>query len=353
MTWTMCAELYPALLLEVSLHGTGNKKALLIAAGKDIPGRKDLVQAEEDTWAIKKLLIDLFNFHNDDIVVMIKHDNIGKDLWPRRDNIRTQIQKLVRGASPGDHLFVYFSGHGEQVECNHFTESDGYDESIISCSGKRITDNVLNKYLVAELHKECKLFALWDACHSRTILDLDHYNCNEPQHKRGSGSSHCRPSRKAFAHIPQINANLYEHPQSFVLEAQRFRSPEPIFKCNGRCSPPSANQRAGRAHVVSLAACRDNEQTIHEKQPGSYIGSVARIPKVDQMTQRRTLNGNASLSPTRGASDGSKMQTRPSIYRKGGVMVNNVEDLFPRHLKSAALCMDRTQTPGSLSVGSQ
>ncbi|KAL4079561.1 peptidase C14, caspase domain-containing protein [Scleroderma citrinum] len=303
MTWTMCAELYPALLLEVSLHGTGNKKALLIAAGKDIPGRKDLVQAEEDTWAIKKLLIDLFNFHNDDIVVMIKHDNIGKDLWPRRDNIRTQIQKLVRGASPGDHLFVYFSGHGEQVECNHFTESDGYDESIISCSGKRITDNVLNKYLVAELHKECKLFALWDACHSRTILDLDHYNCNEPQHKRGSGSSHCRPSRKAFAHIPQINAStrcrsfgttsrgrtvvrnslpltqdLYEHPQSFVLEAQRFRSPEPIFKCNGRCSPPSANQRAGRAHVVSLAACRDNEQTYDDVNSNESLTKVRHSP---------------------------------------------------------------------------
>ena len=76
------------------------KRALLITAG-DVPNCPPLVQAKGDTWALKELLMGmtpvtrrtryltfwLDTFHYDDIVIMMKDEEIDKSLWPRRNNI--------------------------------------------------------------------------------------------------------------------------------------------------------------------------------------------------------------------------------------------------------------------------
>ncbi|KIM70628.1 hypothetical protein SCLCIDRAFT_1206763 [Scleroderma citrinum Foug A] len=394
MTRSMCAKRAPPSPVcnvvtqdnLVATNGTRRKRALLIAAG-EVPGYPCLVQAKDDTWALRKLLMER-EYLDDDIVVMMKDEKVDECLWPRRDNIRAQIQKFVGEASSGDHLFVYFSGHGTQIPCSHHTESDGYDECILSCSGRFIPDNCLHKYLVKALRKDCRLFALWDACHSRTMLDLAHYKCNEPPRKRRRSSSNCLPSR-AFAKCPKIAdrtnyrsfcpssrrrssrrnslplpRDLQDRPPSVVLDAQRFLSPEPIFKCDGQCPLPADNLREGVAHIVSLSACRDNELAYDDAEknesltkffiaylrdkPNPTLGQLLEHlrMKVNEMLQRNRKR-TAPLSPTRNASDGFAKSRRPQAFRKEGVMVDEVMDMpHARRLKRTAPCHEHSQIPG-------
>ncbi|KAG2139438.1 caspase domain-containing protein [Suillus cothurnatus] len=158
----------------------GNKKALLIAVQSvKKKGFFFLQHAHEDAELLKRLLIDKFNYPEANVVLMKQGPELPEYLWPTRNNILEQISKMVANASPNDRFFFYYSGHGSQVTCKHHTETDGKDEVIYGCNGRYIIDNKLRKALVDPLPPGSKLFALWDSCHSETILDLDHYKCNK------------------------------------------------------------------------------------------------------------------------------------------------------------------------------
>ncbi|KAG2342324.1 hypothetical protein BDR05DRAFT_358121 [Suillus weaverae] len=149
----------------------GNKKALLIAVRSvNKKGFLPLQHAHEDAESLKCLLIDKFNYPEANVVLM-KHDvKLPKHLWPSRNNILEQITKMVTNASANDQFFFYYSGHGNQVTCKHHTETDGKDEVIYAYTGRYIVDNKLRKTLVDPLPPGSTLFALWDSCHSETIL---------------------------------------------------------------------------------------------------------------------------------------------------------------------------------------
>ena len=52
-------------------------------------------------------------------------------LMPTRANILRGIDWLVKGARPGDALFMHFSGHGTQQPDADGTEADGLDEALV------------------------------------------------------------------------------------------------------------------------------------------------------------------------------------------------------------------------------
>ncbi|KAG8691264.1 cytochrome c oxidase subunit 1 [Ceratobasidium sp. 394] len=66
-----------------------------------------------------------------------------------------------------------------QVKDKNGDEKDGYDEGIIPCDWSTqcnvdiIIDDDLRKFLVEPLPKGANLTALFDCCHSGTILDMD------------------------------------------------------------------------------------------------------------------------------------------------------------------------------------
>ncbi|KAG1729144.1 peptidase C14, caspase domain-containing protein [Suillus lakei] len=156
----------------------GNKKALLVAV-RSVEGFPILHHAHEDAESLKYLLIDKFNYPEANVVLMKDDAMHPKHLWPSRKQILHQIAKMVKDASANDQFFFYYSGHGHQITCDHHTESDGMDEVIYAHTGHYIVDNKLRKLLVEPLPQGSKLFALWDSCHSETILDLHHHKCNK------------------------------------------------------------------------------------------------------------------------------------------------------------------------------
>lgn len=94
---------------------------------------------------------------------------------PTKKNIIEACKWLVRGAKPGDVFFFSFSGHGAQEKDKMGYEEDGMNETILPLDWEEngeITDDVLNKIMVRPLPSGSKLFAIIDACHSGTLLDL-------------------------------------------------------------------------------------------------------------------------------------------------------------------------------------
>ncbi|EIM89343.1 uncharacterized protein STEHIDRAFT_138309 [Stereum hirsutum FP-91666 SS1] len=162
-----------------------------------LPGTYDGVDA---FWT---LLVDKLKYQPDDITIM-KDDPETKDsLQPTEVNIRWELQALVEGAMPKDRFTLLYCGHSRQIpveEKGDHHEEDNMNEAIITSDTQDIIDNArcvvvyvywavfililpihfqdLKRILVDSLPTGSHLTAIFDCCHSGTLLDLPHYHCN-------------------------------------------------------------------------------------------------------------------------------------------------------------------------------
>ncbi|GAV99829.1 metacaspase pca1 [Lentinula edodes] len=165
------------------------RKALLIGVKETLqPQAEKLPGTHKDVRAMKNLLIATYQYQERDIITLLDcHDTHPKDRHPTRENILRELHALVEDAQPRDHLFFYYAGHVEQQTTDDPKEEDGLDEFIVPCDcdgvENAIQDDMLREILVESLPAQCKLTAVFDACHSGTLLDLDHWRCNRRRAK--------------------------------------------------------------------------------------------------------------------------------------------------------------------------
>ncbi|KAG9225579.1 hypothetical protein PLEOSDRAFT_163564 [Pleurotus ostreatus PC15] len=153
-----------------SVPNVGKRKALLIGIGEpNRPGPRN------DALKVKKLLMDKYMYKKTDIVLMHDKQRIGR-LMPTKDNILREIDNLVRDCQPGDRFVFHYSGHTGQQKNLDGTEVDGLDE-LIQTTTDPILDDVLRTRLVDPLRPGSQLVAILDSCHSATLLDLPHVDC--------------------------------------------------------------------------------------------------------------------------------------------------------------------------------
>ncbi|KAG1743079.1 WD40-repeat-containing domain protein [Suillus lakei] len=333
---------------KVSEWRVGVHRALLIAVEK-VAGFPNLPQAHMDALRMRDFLVKSRDYQPENIIIMMHHHSIAPRLYPSRTNMLREIDLVVRCTSQHDHLFFYYTGQGDQVTCRHNSEADGKDEAILTYTGKRIIDNVLKKRLVDPLPQGAKLFALWDCCHSHTVLDLRHYDCNELWRAPFKVLFE-RENRKLWQVNPitvryylnvrragEFNASLLrdscEVQSSMNDDSQtdnmglgsRVSSPETYLpKCTVDCPPTLPEERlkadvvrvsllfksSSKSEVdhpkVSLSACRDNELAYDNNTTGEtftkfFIEYLERNPeasyhdllsyirhKVDKITLGRT-----------------------------------------------------------------
>lgn len=82
--------------------------------GCNYPGTKvELHGCANDVRRMYKTLISRFGFEESDIMVLLDTNPSGPQ--PTGANIRSYLNKLIRGVQPGDVLFFHYSGHGTQV----------------------------------------------------------------------------------------------------------------------------------------------------------------------------------------------------------------------------------------------
>ncbi|KAK9674763.1 Ca(2+)-dependent cysteine protease, variant 2 [Basidiobolus ranarum] len=152
---------------------SGRRKALLIGINY-FGTSSELRGCINDVNNIKKFLIEHYGFRPVDMVILTD-DQRDPKFQPTRANITSGMYWLVNGAQPNDAYFLHFSGHGGQTEDLDGDELDGTDETILPVDYKRagqIVDDEINAVLVRRLPPGVRLTAVFDSCHSGTVMDL-------------------------------------------------------------------------------------------------------------------------------------------------------------------------------------
>lgn len=91
---------------------------------------------------------------------------------PTKRNILTAFTQLIATAQPGDELFFHYSGHGYYAPDRSGDESDGRDELIVAYDHQGILDDEFRAVLTQYMQDGVKLTAVFDSCHSGSMLDL-------------------------------------------------------------------------------------------------------------------------------------------------------------------------------------
>eukprot|EP00004_Rigifila_ramosa_P009812 TRINITY_DN2154_c0_g1_i4.p1 TRINITY_DN2154_c0_g1~~TRINITY_DN2154_c0_g1_i4.p1 ORF type:complete len:312 (+),score=58.01 TRINITY_DN2154_c0_g1_i4:719-1654(+) len=127
-----------------------------------------------DSRLLQRALTELYGFT--DIQMMLDDD--ARTVKPTAENIIAAISALSRRAAAGDAVVIAFSGHGTQIPDTSGTEKDGMDEALMAhpAVGNQfraedlVLDNVLHS-LIEQFPSDCNLTAIFDCCHSGTMLD--------------------------------------------------------------------------------------------------------------------------------------------------------------------------------------
>ncbi|KAJ8123064.1 hypothetical protein O1611_g9685 [Lasiodiplodia mahajangana] len=152
---------------------TGKRKALLVGInyfGQD----GELAGCINDTANLSKFLMEHYHYKREDMIILTD-DQDDHRLIPTKANIIRAMQWLVNGAQPNDSLFLHYSGHGGQTEDLDGDEEDGNDEVIYPVDYKEagpLVDDDLHKIVVKPLQAGVRLTAIFDSCHSGSVLDL-------------------------------------------------------------------------------------------------------------------------------------------------------------------------------------
>lgn len=141
------------------------KKALLIGCNYN-GTNNELRGCINDVDNIKQRIEAVYGFNN--ITIMTDDTKI----IPTRINIINGITELLNNTTAGDKLFLSFSGHGTYTDDLNGDEKDGKDEMIVPLDFNCITDDELKALIHSNLKENVSLFAIFDCCHSGTILDL-------------------------------------------------------------------------------------------------------------------------------------------------------------------------------------
>jgi len=148
-----------------------NKKALLIGCnyrGTD----NELIGCINDVSNIQKMLKTSYGFTNP----LVMTDDTT--MLPTRENIMSAFKSLLMAGQSGDTLFFLFSGHGGNTIDRNSEELDGLDEVIYPLDLNHIVDDELKELIQTHLKKDVTLFALFDSCHSGTMMDLKYQYLN-------------------------------------------------------------------------------------------------------------------------------------------------------------------------------
>lgn len=85
-----------------------------------------------------------------------------------RDNVIKSIKNAAKELKSGDIFFIYYSGHGGQIDDLNADEEDEKDETWCLYDGQLIDDELYT--LFGKFEKGVRIIALSDSCHSGTVI---------------------------------------------------------------------------------------------------------------------------------------------------------------------------------------
>lgn len=190
-----------------------NKRALLIGIS-DYPSLKD----RDAEWG-------KIHGANDALMIQgtLKSQGFKTTMLINKDatasNIRQAFKKLQYEATPGDLIYIHFSGHGQPVEDKNGDESDGWDEAIIPYDAQskyskkykgqnHILDDEL-EILVNSIREKIGsagfVYVILDACHMGGA-SRDESETEEELYIRGTNRGF---SSRSKLYVPKIDRSTH------------------------------------------------------------------------------------------------------------------------------------------------
>jgi hypothetical protein len=147
---------------EIVYHtGTADRWAVIIGI-TDYDGRSsDLMNPHNDALEMAQIL-EGYGYH-----YALALNDAGS-----RDNIYMLMDWLIANEGPSSEVVFFYSGHGSRTQDGSWdtdTESDGYDECLVSWDLRAVTDSYMSSKF-AELESN-KFAAIYCSCHSGGMFD--------------------------------------------------------------------------------------------------------------------------------------------------------------------------------------
>ncbi|PCH42528.1 peptidase C14 [Wolfiporia cocos MD-104 SS10] len=248
---------------------TGRKKALCIGINY-IGQENELKGCINDAHNMRNFLVREYGYQYDDIV-MLTDDQANPRSTPTRANLIDAVRWLVRDAQPNDSLFLHYSGHGGLTKDLDGDEESGYDEVIYPVDYQingQIVDDELHNICVKPLPPGCRLTAVFDSCHSGSVLDLPYMYSHEGKIKEpnlaaeaaqgllGAVSSYARGDLMgAFGSVSGL-----------VREVAGFSNGARERKRQTKTSP---------ADVICWGGCKDQQTSADTFEGGQAVGAMS------------------------------------------------------------------------------
>jgi hypothetical protein len=155
--------------------------ALLV--GCNYFGGNSLQGCINDVWLIRQVLLN----KNYRVIMMTDHFRsltsirnirnvdslVNKTYFPFASFFNWILAYLSQNLKTTDSLFVHFSGHGSQYYTNNSMESDNLEEALVLYHNRSSLSLYLDNNIFTHFNNmKCKVFSLFDCCHSASIVDL-------------------------------------------------------------------------------------------------------------------------------------------------------------------------------------
>ncbi|KAG7368594.1 caspase domain containing protein [Nitzschia inconspicua] len=153
----------------------GTKRALIIGITYTNSPHA-LAGCQNDCRNVIAFLKKVHSFEDEDITLLLDDPVACDDLnQPTKKNILRTFRTFSMQCQEGDVVFIHYAGHGIAVEARSCDEPDCFQEALLPVdymTSGEILDVDIFRLLLIPMPKNVLVTALFDCCHSGTILDL-------------------------------------------------------------------------------------------------------------------------------------------------------------------------------------
>ncbi|WVN88956.1 uncharacterized protein L203_104171 [Cryptococcus depauperatus CBS 7841] len=266
----------------------GKRKALLIGVNY-FGSSAELAGCINDVHNVQKFITANYGYRPENIVILTDDMNDPRTM-PTRDNIIRAMKWLVSGAERDDALFFHYSGHGTQTEDVNGDEVDDDDEAICPVdyeSAGLLIDDDIHELLVTPLPAGCRLTAIFDSCHSATVMDLPYvYSINgtikEPD-----------LMAEASQGLLSTGMDILKGDTGGIMSSL-FGAAKQVWEAK-QADEKTKQTKTSPADVIMWAGCRDDQTSADTQEAGKATGAmsyafIAALNKNPQQTYIQLLN---------------------------------------------------------------
>lgn len=178
-------------ILQLNNKSNNNSKKAALLIGINYYNTKyELSGCINDIEKTKKVLIENYNFKEEDILVIC--DKVSSQKQPTKNNILEGFNWLINKNKNGyDKLWFHYSGHGSYSKDENNEEKDGYDECMCTSDDEYIKDDIINEMLLKQINDDSTLICFMDCCHSGTLLDLKYKYISGDKNEIENNNNNC------------------------------------------------------------------------------------------------------------------------------------------------------------------